>query len=219
MSIPPIPPPLEHLGNRPFSLYPPILNIEHNQWTYRQATWSEVLVVNARTGLEVWIPRRFLADVSRVEDPVLIVGLIKELEYKGGAVWPHQRHVIQMPIAVGESPRPPAPKEDPAPVVGIRLESSPDTRAVRMVVGALVAGILTSAVVLNAIRQGQFRQRVTYTAHDQSFFELNAGDDYFAVTRKLGVQFVQHMGAGKINVWRSGQITDDQTDGCRASLA
>src|SRR5437588_824975 len=44
MSIRPIPPPLEHLGARPFSLYPAILNIEHNEWLFRKATWSEILV-------------------------------------------------------------------------------------------------------------------------------------------------------------------------------
>ncbi|MDQ6704784.1 MAG: hypothetical protein M3Z85_02335, partial [Acidobacteriota bacterium] len=83
MSIPPIPPPLEHLGSRHFSFYPPILNIEHNEWTYRSSTWSEILVVNVQSAMEVWIPRRFLGEVSRIEDPVLIVGLLKEIEYKG----------------------------------------------------------------------------------------------------------------------------------------
>ncbi len=90
MSLPPISP-LEHLGNRPFSLYPPILNIEHNEWFFRRGTWSEILVVNSRDGQEIWIPRRFLGEISQIEDPVVIVGLVKELEYKAGAVWPHGR--------------------------------------------------------------------------------------------------------------------------------
>ena len=102
MSIPPIPPPLEHLGARPFSFYPAILNIEHNEWLFRKATWSEVLVYNVKTNEELWIPRRFLGELSRIEDPVVIVGLVKELEYRGGAVLPHQRRVIEMPLAVGE---------------------------------------------------------------------------------------------------------------------
>src|ERR1700683_3288401 len=106
---PPISPPLEGLRNRPFSIYPAILDIEHNEWRYRKATWSEVLVVNARTGQEIWIPRRFLGEISRIEDPVVIVGLVKELEYREGAVWPYQRRVIEMPIAVGAPARPPAP--------------------------------------------------------------------------------------------------------------
>src|SRR6516162_8562938 len=85
MSLPPIPPQLEHLGTRPFSFYPAILHIDHNEWLFRKATWSEVLVVNCKSGEEIWIPRRFLGEVSRVEDPVLIVGLNRELEYKGGS--------------------------------------------------------------------------------------------------------------------------------------
>src|SRR6266699_3688837 len=101
MSLPPIPSPLEHLGVRPFSFYPAILNVEHNEWLFRKATWSEILVVNCKTGAEIWIPRRFVGEVSRIEDPVLIVGLVRELEYKTGAVWPFQRRVIEMPVAVG----------------------------------------------------------------------------------------------------------------------
>src|SRR6266480_572766 len=97
MSIPPIPPPLEHLGARPFSFYPAILNIEHNEWLFRKATWSEVLVYNVKTSEEIWIPRRFMGEVSRIEDPVVIVGLVKELEYRGGGILPHQRRVIEMP--------------------------------------------------------------------------------------------------------------------------
>ena len=195
MSIPPIPPPLEHLGARHFSFYPPILNIEHNEWSYRTSTWSEILVVNGNTGMEVWIPRRFLGEVSRVEDPVLIVGLLKELEYKGGAVWPHQRRVIQMPVAVGErrSTVPPSPR--PAPVIGIRLESSTDMRAGKMVVGALVAGVFACLVIVNSARQTQFRQRALYTTRDQTYLELTRDDDYYAVTRKLGSPSIDH--------WRS----------------
>jgi hypothetical protein len=30
MASPPIPPSLDHLAARPFSFYPPIVNIEHN---------------------------------------------------------------------------------------------------------------------------------------------------------------------------------------------
>ena len=40
-----------------------------------------------------------------------------------------------------------------------------------------------------------------------------------AVTRKLGMQFVQHAGAGEINIRRGGKIAGDQTDGRRPSLA
>jgi hypothetical protein len=188
MSLPPIPPALEALRNRSFSFYPPILKIEHNEWQYRKSTWSEVLVVNSRSGEEIWIPRRLLGEISSVEDPVVIVGLLKELEYKGGAVWPYQRRIIEMPIAVGAAAPPPsAPqKAEPAPVVGIRLESKTDSHIFRLVGGALVIGIVAAYFVVNFYRDGIPRPRIAYTAKDQSYLELTARDDYYDVVRKLG---------------------------------
>ncbi len=148
-----IPPPLEALRNRPFSFYPAILNIEHNQWQYRKATWSDVLVVNSRTGQEIWIPRRFLGEIASIEDPMVIVGLLRELEYREGAVWPYQRRVIEMPIAVGGPAPPPMParREGLAPVVGIRLEPKKESNLFRIVGGALVAGIVAAYVVVNLL--------------------------------------------------------------------
>src|ERR1035441_7848375 len=101
MASPPIPPQLDHLITRPFSFYPPIIGIEHNEWLYRKASWSEILVVNCKSGAEIWLSRRYIGEVSRVDDPVLIVGLKSELEYKGGMVVPFQRRAIEMPLAVG----------------------------------------------------------------------------------------------------------------------
>jgi len=83
-------------------------------------------VVNCKSGVEIWISRRMVGEVSRIDDPVLIVGLNRELEYKGGTVWPYQRRVIEMPVAVGGSlptPGTVAGRGAPAHVVGIRLES------------------------------------------------------------------------------------------------
>ncbi len=189
MASPPIPPPLEHLATRPFSFYPPILNIEHNEWLFRKATWSEIMVVNCKTANELWISRRFIGDVSRVDDPVLIVGLTRELEYKGGAVWPYQRRVIEMPVAVGGGPaRPPAAGErtEPAPIVGIRLESS-DKRAVKLIGGVLAAVILLAVIGVSLNRVGAMRQRnVVFTAADQSYLDLTGHDDFLAVVQKLG---------------------------------
>jgi len=188
MSSPVIPPPLEALRNRPFSFYPAILNIEHNKWQYRKATWSDVLVVNARTGQEIWIPRRFLGEISRIEDPVVIVGLLKELEYREGAVWPYQRRVIEMPIAVGASaPLPsPAQRAGLAPVVGIRLESNTESHIFRLVGGALVLGIVAAYVAVNFYRDSVLRPRVAYQAKDRTYLSLTAQDDYDAVVRKMG---------------------------------
>ncbi|HET9320678.1 MAG TPA: hypothetical protein VFO27_12915 [Bryobacteraceae bacterium] len=185
MSLPPISS-LEHLGSRPFSFYPPILNIEHNEWLFRRGTWSEILVLNSRSNLEVWIPRRFLGEISQIEDPVVIVGLVKELEYKAGAVWPHQRRVIEMPIAVGENPRPTASGDAPAPVIGIRAQSITDSRMGKLVGLTILVGVVGSVIAVSLFREGPLRPRMAYGTGDQGYLELTHGDDYYAVVRKLG---------------------------------
>ena len=188
MGSPPIPPSLEHLATRPFSFYPPIINIEHNEWLFRKATWSEIQVVNCKMGSDLWIPRRFIGEVSRVDDPVLIVGLNRELEFKGGAVWPYQRRVIEMPVAVGGSSSPVAPPDRgaPAPIVGIRLETS-DRRIFRLIGIAVAAAILLYVLAVNFNRISDLRRRtVVLTAKDQMFLELTGRDDYVSVVQKLG---------------------------------
>jgi hypothetical protein len=189
MASPPIPPSLEHLVTRPFSFYPAILNVEHNEWLFRKATWSEIQVVNCRTQAELWIPRRFVGEVSRVDDPVLIVGLNRELEFKGGSVWPHQKRVIQMPVAVGATARAPeeAPeRSEPAPVVGIRLEPS-DKRVFKLIGGAVAFAVLLYLFAVSMNRVGDVRQReITFTARDQQFLDLTGRDDYVTVVQKLG---------------------------------
>ena len=62
MSVPPIPAPLDQLRQRRFSFYPSIVNIEHNEWVVRCATWGEVQVMNTKTGIEIWIPLRLLGE-------------------------------------------------------------------------------------------------------------------------------------------------------------
>src|ERR1700722_12399562 len=194
MSIPPIPPPLEHLGARPFSFYPAILNIEHNEWLFRKATWSEIQVYNVKSGEELWIPRRFLGEISLIEDPVLIVGLVKELEYRSGAVLPHQRRVIEMPLAVGDRLHAPAaPRLEPAPVVGIRLEPGTETRIGRLILGALMAGVLGTLAVVMATREGVLRPHNVYNANqDTGFLDLTSRDDYYSIVAKLGKPEQEH---------------------------
>jgi hypothetical protein len=125
-----IPTPLEQLAHRRFSFYPAIVNVEHNEWLFRRSDWDEIRVMNTKTHEELWIPRRFLGGVASTEEPVVIVGLVKELEYREGEVVPLVRRVIEMPRAVAravnDTPRPSdfaPPTRRPAPVVGIRLES------------------------------------------------------------------------------------------------
>ncbi len=177
MASPPIPP----LPGHPFSFYPAIRHIEHNEWQFRKATWSELVVVNCKSGLEVSIPRRLVGEVSSIDHPVVIVGLVRELEYRDGAVWPYPRRVIEMPVAVGESmgltaarPR----RDSPAPVVGIRLESHRDRRPFKWVGGALATAILLHVLVTNVMHVGDMRQR--------PYLELSGRDDYASIVHKLG---------------------------------
>ena len=81
-------PELEGLSGRAFSFYPPILGIEHNEWRLQEATWSEILVHNTKDQNEIWVPRRFLGKVSAVDEPVMIVGLERELAQE-----PEQPHL------------------------------------------------------------------------------------------------------------------------------
>jgi hypothetical protein len=186
MSAPPIPPPLEQFGPRPFSFYPPILNIEHNEWVYQKSTWSEMLVRNTKTGMELWVPRRFLGEVSSIDEPVMIVGLLKELQYRAGAVWPCERRIFQMPKGVGGAVPPlGAPAHAPEGVSALRLDSPAEGRIGRLIIAALVLGVLACFLVISIFR-GRAGDRVHYEAIIQSSLGLTPADDYFAVVRKLG---------------------------------
>ncbi|MEJ7606443.1 MAG: hypothetical protein WKF37_09275 [Bryobacteraceae bacterium] len=185
MSGPVVPPPFEALGHRPFSFYPSILNIEHNEWRYRKATWSEILVVNTKSGEEVWVPRRFVGQISRVDEPVMILGLTKELEYSSGQLLPHARRVIEMPRAVNDSftrsvEESPAA---PAPVVGIRLENGAESRVGRLILSMLAVAVFATVIVVSFFKGGS---RVTYAPVLQSELGFSALDDYHAIVRKLG---------------------------------
>ena len=192
MAISPLPPHIEQLGRRRFSFYPPILGIEHNEWMYGSANWSEIQVINAHSGAEIWVPRRFLGEVSRVEDPILIVGLKRELEIRQGVVWPHQRHVIEMPVAelpvaVNERhSRSEAPRSHLAPVVNIRLEPSHDGRAARRLVVVLVLGVVACSIVIGVARNTRVRTHMDRSQASQIYLRLNRNDSYESVVRKIG---------------------------------
>lgn len=188
MPVPPIPPPFESLGQRPFSFYPAILNVDHNQWRFVRATWSELVVANTLTSDELWIPRRYVGELSRIDAPTMILGLTRELEYNAGQVVPHSRRVIEIPRAVndivpGRSVDPVAP----APVVGIRLErGGTDSRIGKLVMGAMAVGIVVCVLVVAFLRGDRDGSRVTYAPVLQSTLDLTAQDDYNSVVHKLG---------------------------------
>src|SRR5947207_10249518 len=151
MPVPLPPESLAYLQRGPFSFYPAIVGIERNEWILRRASWTEVQVANTKSGDELWIPRRFVGELARVEAPVLIVGLLKELEYREGALIPHRRRVIEMPRAVNAgavasdvsplSEAAPEPQRR-APVVAIRTELEPASRSHRLFRGSVALGIL-----------------------------------------------------------------------------
>jgi hypothetical protein len=181
---------LETLGERPFSFFPPIIGVEHNEWVFRRATWSEILVKNTKSEAEVWIPRRSLGAISKIDEPTMIVGLVKEFEMKGGQLWPTERRVIEMPRPVGPSPSD-APvemrKPTPAEVIGIR--SSGNESKIALVVGAvLILGVLGCFLVVSFFS----RTRIEYTAVMQEDLGFTASDDYFSVVRKLGEPASDH---------------------------
>ncbi|MBM3736699.1 MAG: hypothetical protein FJW39_13030 [Acidobacteria bacterium] len=177
----------DSLGGRAFSFYPPIIGIEHNEWTFQEARWSEILVRNSKSAEEVWIPRNYLGEVSKVEEPVMIIGLKRELEYKGGTVWPHNRRVLQMPPPVtgartesGSTGAPP-----PQPLSELRLGGT-ESRIGKLIGIALVAGILLTFLVVAFLRQKQTGGTIEYQGVLQAELGFTIETDFFAVVRKLG---------------------------------
>ncbi len=196
MAVPPIPPPLAQLGRRPFSFYPAILNAGHNEWVYRSATWSDVSVRNTKTNDEFSVPRRYLGDISRVDAPVMIVGLLAELEYRAGLVSPAQCRVIEMPLAVNDLPRArmaPSPAVR-APVVGIRLESARTSRVGKVVVGGVAIGVAGCVLAISLFRGGIITTRAFYAPVVRVDLPLTQEDDYGAVVRALGQPAAERWG-------------------------
>jgi hypothetical protein len=185
----PLPPEYQDLQDRPFSFYPSILGVEHNEWRLVEATWSEMVVRNTRQSLEVAIPRSYFAELSQVEDPVIIVGLKQELEYRSGAIWPHRRKVLSMPAGAA-APRT-VPSEAPAhDLKGFsRITGTGGSRTERRLEAMIIGGLgslLAIAIIVVAVIKLTPAARPTFLAKDQAYLELNSADDYFAVKRKLG---------------------------------
>jgi len=195
MSAPLIPPPVAQLGRLPFSFYPAILNIQRNEWVYHSATWSEVLVRNIASNELVAISRQYLGEISRVDAPVVIVGLLKELEYRSGAVWPAQKRVIEMPLAVNDSPRvrPSRASDSPAPVIGIRLEESSTSRVGKLVVAGVALGVVGCVLAISLYRGGMNASRAFYAPLAQQNLNLGPADDYDSVVRLLGAPSRDHL--------------------------
>ncbi len=182
MSANPIPE-LEGLSGRAFSFYPPILNVEHNEWKLREATWSEILVGNTKDGLEIWVPRRFMGAISRVEEPVMIVGLELELEYTAGILRPHERRVISMPKGpASHSPIDDSAIPTPAMLGGTRIGDAGESKMGLYILGGIIVMLF---LVYGAISYSR-GDRFEYHSVLQEDLGFTAADDYHAVVRKLG---------------------------------
>lgn len=190
MSIAPLPTPLQHLGGRRFSFYPPIRNLQPNEWLYRRATWAECVVMNASTGQEVWIPRQFLGEVSGVDEAVMIVGLNRELEWRSGAIIPRERRVIELPVAVpmavNDSRSASSGSPRLASVINIRLEPKPEVRTWKWIGVAVVLGAVASTILANIAWQSQPRMRADFFRSYRPWLQLTADDDYLSTIRKMG---------------------------------
>jgi hypothetical protein len=191
MSIAPLPTPLQHLGGRRFSFYPPIRNLEHNEWLYRGATWSECVVANTHSGEEICIPRMFLGEVSHADDPVMVVGLNRELEWRSGAIVPLERRVIEMPLAAPvavNDARPAAwAANHLAPVVNIRLEPPTEVWFGKRMGVALLLGAVGLTIIAGIVRQVQAPQRADVFRPWRGYLQLHPTDDYASAVRKLGI--------------------------------
>jgi hypothetical protein len=190
MSAPLMPSLLDEVGRRRFAFYPSILNAEPNEWMVTGASWSDVQVVNTRTGNRLSVPRQYIGAIPHADDPILIVGLTKALEYREGAVWPRVKRIIEMPLAANDSGNPFRMEyrrpSGPAPVVGIKLENNPDSRT-----GRILVGVGISAVVMSMLAVGVFSGWIS-TGHAgiraswQASPGFTAQDDYASIVRRLG---------------------------------
>jgi hypothetical protein len=190
----PAPPHLESMGGRPFSFYPPIVGIEHNEWTFVEGRWSEILVRNSKTEMEVWIPRNYLGEISKVDEPVMIVGLRRELEYKGGSLWPYTRRLLEMPASPSMARQERDAPAPPSPVSELRLGGT-ESMIGKLIAAALVVGVVLAGGFVLMQRQKQSGGTIEYKGVVQAELGLTAKSDYFEVVRKLGTP--------EIDKWRA----------------
>ena len=150
MSAPLVPSPLDYVGLRRFAFYPAIRHPDPNEWLLGAGSWSEVQVVNAHTGREIWISRRYIGAVSESADSLLVVGLTETLDFRQGALGTRHGRVIQMPVSnpAEEDRMKRRRSQGLAPVVAIRLESRADSSCNRILmtsfVGAVVLALLAA---------------------------------------------------------------------------
>jgi hypothetical protein len=187
----------EEIVGRSFSFYPPILNIDHNEWVLKKAEWSEILVENPAMGLELWVPRTWLGEISKVEEPRLIVGLRREVEYKGGSLVPYHAKVVGMPQAHSAPPLPISmvPRK-PSIAEEIRGPAGPEGNLAKGLLVALAVALVAIILAVGLSRMRSAGGTVTFQALEQRNLTFTADSTYFDVLQKLGSPEEDH--------WRPG---------------
>jgi hypothetical protein len=144
--------------------------------------------VNAHTGQELAIPRRFLGRVFETENSVRDVRLLEDLECAGGRARPVRRGVIEMRPRI-ESDTPPwlrnRPAERSATVVAIGMESAAGSRMKRALRGSIAVGFVACLAVVVVMRDTDMGAPSIWTTRSVDM-GLTARDDYAAVLDKLG---------------------------------
>lgn len=182
-------PQFELLVGRTFAFFPAIRNFEHNEWTLEKQTWSEVLVKNARTDDETWVPRSHIGEIASSEKPIVIVGLLRELQYKAGAVVPYRPPVVAMPAPVGATQ--PRHENEQEPAVPKRGNSAADTETFSFIAkAAAVAVALVVLFVMFRFSSGEnpiaALFRTDTTTADQMYLGLTGADSYASVISRVG---------------------------------
>jgi hypothetical protein len=145
-------PEVPELARRSFRFSPPIAGIAPNEWTLRRVTSDEAVVRNTATQQELSIPRRLMGDVSRLDELVRVVALLKRLEYSDGIIRPVNRSVVEMPAA-GDAPR--VRSAQPAEVVVIREEPTPTPRWKHYLRISVALGCLACFIAVYVFREGR----------------------------------------------------------------
>lgn len=184
----PIHPIEEQLDGRSFAFFPPIRNVDYNEWRFVKATWSEILVANEKAGVEVWIPRRHVGAISSVDEPIPIVGLEKELEYRAGSVFLYRNKLLEMPKEVLDKQVSQPGPTTPSSILGKRGRSPRNEGNVAKLIGvALVVALCVVFAAVAIYRGGGFlQQHALLSTSDQDYLALSGDDDYPAVVRRLG---------------------------------
>jgi hypothetical protein len=188
MPEPPIHPLEESLDGRAFAFFPPIRNVAFNEWRFLKSTWSELLVANEKAGVEVWIPRRHFGAISSVDQPIPIVGLERELEYRAGSVFPYRSKLLEMPKEVLEKPSDESRATGSGAKVATAGSGPRNEGNVFKLIGVALAMALVLVFGAVAIYRGGgfFRQEALLSTSDQQYLGLGAEDDYTSIVRRLG---------------------------------